>query len=492
MLVRLRTGSAVPVDGKRLSGTGTVDESILTGEAVPVEKAAGDTVYTGTHVVSGTADYTVTGVGANTVLASFIRQVEEAVYSKAPVQRLADRIASVFVPTVVAIAIIAFIAWMALAPAPALPRAVLAFVTVLIISCPCALGLATPSAIMAAAGRGAKEGILIRNGEVLENAGKVDTVILDKTGTLTKGVFEVKEIDIDTALIDAQEFIQLAAAAEHGSEHPLAKAIVRFAETQSVDTPKAEAFTNDIGGVQATVSGKLVQLGTKSYLNTQNIEVPYEAAEGYTTFYAAVDGKAVGRIILGDTIREESKSAIAKLKSYGIKPILLSGDNLSVCEMVAAEVGIDEVYAEAKPADKRAIIIRLKEEGKHTAMVGDGINDAAALSEANVGIAMAGGADIAVSSADMTLIGSDIGKLPKALRLSQLTGRIIRQNLFWAFIYNVLGIPIAAGVLYPIWQLQMTPMVGGIAMAFSSVTVLSNPLRLHTSSITKSRLYVTH
>jgi Cu+-exporting ATPase len=485
MTIRLRPGSAVPVDGRLIGGTCTIDESILTGEAVPVDKLAGDAVYTGTHVASGSADYTVTGTGADTVLASFIRQVEEAVYSKAPVQRLADKIAAVFVPVVMGVAAVSFVLWLVLAQSGELPHAILAAISVLIIACPCALGLATPSAIMAAAGRGAKEGMLIRNGEVLENAGKVDTVVFDKTGTLTTGIFTVYKIE-PVGDISEMELLKLAAAAEHGSEHPLAKAIVLHAKNVGLDIPTATSFDSGIGGVSATVLAKQVLLGTRGYLQEHGVAMDTSevvSTTGYTVFYAAIDNKYAGQLMLGDTLRPESASAIEKLKSYGIRSILLSGDNRSACERVAAELGIDEVYANAKPADKRAKVIELKQAGKHVAMVGDGINDAAALSEANVGIAMAQGSDIAISSADITLVGSDIAKLPRSLRLARLTGRTIRQNLFWAFIYNVLGIPIAAGVLYPLWQIQLTPAIGGVAMAFSSVTVLTNALRLRTVRI---------
>ncbi|MDR2883912.1 MAG: cadmium-translocating P-type ATPase [Deferribacteraceae bacterium] len=474
--LRLRPGSSVAVDGVVISGGAAVDESILTGESAPIDKSAGDSVYAGTHLLSGTLDYEAKRVGSDTVLAAFIRQVEEAVYSKAPIQHLADKISAIFVPVVVGIAVLSFLLWYLLGGGEMLPRAIISFVTVLIIACPCALGLATPSAIMAAVGRGAREGILIQSGEVLEMAGKIDTVVLDKTGTLTEGKFILHSIDTDT--MDPLELLKIAASVEQLSEHPLAKAIVKAALDKELSLYPAEQFNNRAGGVSATVNGQNVIMGTKSYLESNGVAVDSPAADGFTTFYIAIDNEPVGRVTLGDKVRADSAAVIQTLLSYNITPILLSGDNASVCARVGSELGISEIHAEAMPDDKRAFVKQLKEQGRVVAMVGDGVNDAAALAEASVGIAMAGGADIAVSSADITLMGSDIYKLPKALQLARRTGAIIKQNLFWAFIYNVLGIPIAAGVLYPHWHIQLNPMFAGVAMAFSSVTVLGNALRL--------------
>jgi heavy metal translocating P-type ATPase len=465
--LRLRPGSAVAVDGVVFAGAAAVDESILTGESAPVDKLAGERVYAGTHVLSGTLDYEADRVGADTVLSAFIRQVEEAVYSKAPIQHLADKISAIFVPAVVGIAVVTLILWLSLSGD--LPRAIISFVTVLIIACPCALGLATPSAIMAAAGRGAKEGILIRNGEVLEAAGGVDTVVLDKTGTLTEGLFIVHSIE--AVGMDERELLRITASIETLSEHPLAKAIVRAA--QGMELYSVEQFESAVGGISGTVAGRRVAIGTKNYVN---LDMP--PTVGLTTFYITIDGEYAGRIALEDKIRAESAAAVQALLRHNITPILLSGDNPSVCERVGAALGIVEVHAEAKPEDKRAFVMSLRAQGRIVAMVGDGINDAAALAEADVGIAMAGGADIAVSSADITLMGSDINKLPKALILSRRTERVIKQNLFWAFIYNVVGIPIAAGALYPHFGVQLNPMFAGVAMAFSSTMVLGNALRL--------------
>jgi len=498
-IVVVRPGEKVPVDGVVLDGHSAVDESMLTGESLPVEKTAGDPVYGATLNRTGTFHLRATRVGSETALAQIVRLVEQAQGSKAPVQRLADYIASIFVPVVIFIAVVTFAVWALVGPEGAVIYATLNAVAVLVIACPCALGLATPTAIMVGTGRGAERGILIRSGEALELAQKVDTVVFDKTGTLTEGRPRVTDV-ITTSLSEAT-LIRLAAAAERGSEHALGEAIVRESRDRSLDLPDVSGFEAEPGkGVRARVEGRRLLIGTRSLLAESGIEFGDLAskgealqAEAKTVVYVAIDGAAAGAIAIADTLKPEAAEAVASLRRQGINVILLTGDNQSTARSIAARVGIDTVIAEVLPAQKVDEVRRLQSEGRIVAMVGDGINDAPALAQATVGIAIGTGADVAMEAADVTLISGDLRGVSTAIALSRATMRTVRENLFWAFAYNVALIPVAAGVLYMLfsetgvpgwlsWAFGeygfLNPMLAGAAMAFSSVTVMANSLRL--------------
>jgi Cu+-exporting ATPase len=534
-LVIVRPGEKIPVDGVVREGASAVDESMLTGESIPVEKRSGDPVIGATLNKTGAFRFEATRVGRDTVLAQIVRLVEEAQGSKAPIQRLADQVASIFVPTVIGIALLTFAIWWAFGPSPAFLFAMLNFVAVLIIACPCALGLATPTAIMVGTGRGAELGILIRSGESLETAHRVRTVVLDKTGTLTKGEPVVTDVisyqpsavggqpggaDDEpraashdagvgcrmpgagmseprvasregegagrTLSASAADLLRLAASLERGSEHPLGEAIVRRAREEGLVLSEVEGFEAVPGhGVTGRVDGRNVLLGTVKFLAESGIEAGELAsltddlaAQGKTAMLAAVDGRAAGVIAVADTLKTGSRPAVQALHRLGIEVAMLTGDNRRTAEAIAREAGIDRVLAEVLPEQKAAEIRRLQAEGKVVAMVGDGINDAPALAQADVGIAIGTGTDVAMEASDITLIRGDLSGVVTAIQLSKRTLRIIKQNLFWAFIYNILGIPVAAGILYPFLGILLDPMLGSAAMALSSVSVVSNSLRL--------------
>jgi Cu+-exporting ATPase len=499
-IVVVRPGEKVPVDGLVLSGESAVDESMITGESIPVTKREGDKVIGATMNTSGSFHFEVTRVGEDTALHQIMRMVEEAQGSKAPIQRLADRISAVFVPAVIGVAAVTFVVWLLLGPEPALTFALLNTVAVLIIACPCAMGLATPTSIMVGTGKGAESGILIKGGEALESAHSLDTVVLDKTGTLTRGEPELTDILVEDG-IGEEELLRLVASAERASEHPLGEAIVRDARRRGLPLAEAHAFEAvSGGGIRARVEGHRVIVGSRRFLSESGIpedgllsKSEELAQEGKTAIFVAVDGEPAGLVAGADVVREESQEAVDRLHALGLEVAMLTGDNRRTAEAIARELGIDRVVAEVRPEDKTSVVKTLQAEGKKVGMVGDGINDAPALAQADVGIAIGTGTDVAMEAADLTLISGDVRGVARAIALSKATVRNIKQNLFWAFAYNVALIPVAAGVLYPIfsnWSVPevlgpvfgeygfLNPVLAAAAMALSSVTVVSNALRL--------------
>jgi Cu+-exporting ATPase len=484
-IVIVRPGEKIAVDGTVKEGYSSVDESMVTGESLPVEKKAGDTVIGATMNKTGTFKFEATKVGKDTVLSQIIRLVQEAQGSKPPIARLVDVIASYFVPVVIGIAILTFMIWYLFGPHPALTYAFLNFIAVLIIACPCALGLATPTSIMVGTGKGAENGILIRGAEALETAHQLNTIVLDKTGTLTKGEPSVTDI-IEGEGFSRKEILTLAASAEKGSEHPLGEAIVKKAKEQNLNLLDPKSFQAIAGqGIEATVDSKEILLGNlklmeerKVHLNGLSEKAGRLSAEGKTPMFLAVEGEAAGIIAVADTLKENSKEAVEALRQMGLNVVMLTGDNERTARAIAHQIGIDRVLAEVLPEMKAEEVKRLQAEGKRVGMVGDGINDAPALAQADVGIAIGTGTDVAMESSDITLIGGDLRGVVTAIALSRATIRNIRQNLFWAFAYNTILIPVAAGVLFPFWGILLNPIFAAGAMAFSSVTVVTNALRL--------------
>jgi Cu+-exporting ATPase len=488
--LRVRPGDKVPLDGAVLEGSSNVDESLVTGEAVPVTKGVGDQVVGGTLNGQGSFIMRADRVGQDTVLAQIVRMVAGAQRSRAPIQRLADQVAGWFVPAVVAIAIIAFAVWAIWGPEPRLAFALVAAVTVLIIACPCALGLATPMSIMVGVGRGAQAGVLIKNAEALERMERIDTLVVDKTGTLTQGRPDVVAV-VPAAGVAEEEVLRLAAGLERPSQHPLAEAVVRAAEKRGIVVPTVEGFDAPIGrGVTGTVEGRQVTVGNARLMDEAKVDVGALSAEaerlrgdGATVFFVAVDGSAFGIVAVADPVKETTAAALAGLAKEGVRVVMLTGDNRTTAEAVARRLGITEVEAEVLPADKQRIVERLKAEGRRVAMAGDGVNDAPALAAAEVGIAMGTGTAVAIESAGITLLGGDLMGIVRARRLSEAVMGNIRQNLFFAFAYNAAGVPIAAGVLYPMFGILLSPIIAAAAMALSSVSVVGNALRLRTTRL---------
>jgi len=479
--LRVRPGEKIPVDGIVEDGRSSVDESMLTGEPVPAEKVPGDAVTGATVNGTGMLVVRASRVGSDTMLAQIVRMVAEAQRSRAPIQSLADTVSGWFVPAVVLVAVLAFAVWLFVGPEPRLAHALVAGVSVLIIACPCALGLATPMSIMVGTGRGAAGGVLVRNAEALERMEKVDTLVVDKTGTLTLGKPRLVGIEGD----DPDTMLRLAAAVERGSEHPLAAAIVDAAEERGLASATVSDFASETGkGVSGVVDGRRVSLGNRAMmagLDTSAFDEKADArrAAGEGVMYLAVDGVFVGFLAVADPVKESAAEAIAGLKREGLHIVMLTGDNRKTAEAVAQRIGgIDAVIAEVLPADKQKAVERLRAEGRVVAMAGDGINDAPALAAANVGIAMGTGTDVAMESAAVTLVKGDLRGIVRARRLSRAVMRNIRQNLFFSFVFNAAGVPIAAGVLYPVFGLLLSPMIAGAAMSLSSVTVIGNALRL--------------
>ncbi|MFE0630438.1 heavy metal translocating P-type ATPase [Streptomyces sp. NPDC058864] len=483
--VVIRPGEKVPVDAVVLSGSSAVDESMVTGEPMPATKRAGDSVIGATVNGTGSLRVRAIKVGADTMLAQIIRLVQQAQASKAPIQRLADAVSAYFVPVVIAIAVAAFAVWFTAGPAPALTLALVSAVSVLIIACPCALGLATPLSVMVGTGKGARAGILIRSAEALETAHKLDTVVLDKTGTITAGAPVLTGVH-PAAGFDEYSLLDLVAAAETDSEHPLAGAIVAGARKRGLTPPAASGFDSVTGkGVQATVNGRAVLVGTARLLGDVGIDTRDLAdvassysADGATPVLVAVDGGPAGVLAVADTVKEDSAAAIAALRHLGIEVVMITGDNARTAAAIAAQVGIGRVLAEVLPEHKADEIRRLQREGRTVGMVGDGINDAPALAAADVGLAVGTGTDVAIEAADITLISGSLIGVVTAIRLSRATMRNIRQNLFFALIYNAVGIPVAAGVLYPLWGVRLSPIIAAAAMALSSLSVVTNSSRL--------------
>ncbi|MGB8959261.1 MAG: heavy metal translocating P-type ATPase [Candidatus Aminicenantales bacterium] len=486
----VRPGEKIPVDGVIIEGRTSVDESMITGESLPVDKGPGEEVVGATLNKWGSFRFRAVRVGEDTALARIIRMVEEAQGSKAPIQRLADVIAARFVPAVIAIAVLTFLVWALLGPSPRLVFALLNFVAVLIIACPCAMGLATPTAIMVGTGRGAEHGILIRSGESLETVQRVDTFVFDKTGTLTNGRPETTDV-LPVAGGSRAELLSLAASVENGSEHPLGQAVVRRARAEGAAVESAEGFRALEGmGVEGVVGEKRVLVGSLRLAEAEGVDIsPFSegaarlAGEGKTVAFVAIDGRPAGILALADTLKPGAREAIDKLRRSGRRVVMLTGDNALTARALAAEAGIDDVRAEVLPGDKAEVIRKLQAEGRRVAMVGDGINDAPALAQADVGLALGTGTDVAMASADITLISGDLATVASAVELSRRTIRTIRQNLFWAFVYNIVGIPLAAGVLYPFFGILLNPMIASAAMAMSSVSVVSNSLRLRRAKI---------
>jgi Cu+-exporting ATPase len=484
-VIVVRPGERVPVDGVVVQGRSAVDESLLTGESLPVEKAPGDLVAGGSMNGGGSFRFEARRVGGDTALAQIVRLVSEAQGTRPPIQRLADRLAGVFVPIVIAIALAALVVWLAFGPSPALLYGLVSFVTVLIIACPCAMGLATPTAVMVGTGAAAERGVLFRGGESLERMGTVDVVVLDKTGTVTEGRPTVVEV-VAVGGFDDATVIRLAAAVERGSEHPLGEAIVRVAERSDPSLPPAESFESTAGlGVEATVEGQRIAVGSARWLESRGVQVGGVAAEvermagrAWSPVVVAADGVAAGAIAIADPVKSTSVSAVARLREAGLEVIMLTGDNAATARAVAAAVGIETVLADVLPADKAREVRRLQQAGRVVAMVGDGVNDAPALAQADVGVSIGAGADVALEASDVTLVHGDLNGVAEAIAMSRRTMRVIRQNLFWAFVYNALGIPVAAGVLYPLSGLLLSPVLASGAMAFSSVSVVLNSLRL--------------
>jgi len=483
--LRVRPGDKVPVDGKVIDGHSSVDESMISGEPIPVEKPAGDDVIGGTVNGTGSLIMEVSQVGDDTLLSQIVRMVAEAQRSRAPIQKLADLVAAWFVPSVVVVAILTLIAWSIWGPAPATAYGIVNAVAVLIIACPCALGLATPMSIMVGTGKGAQHGILIKNAEALETFEKVDTVVVDKTGTLTEGRPEL--VTIETANgYDEGRLLSLVASVERASEHPLAQAIVAGAEGRSLELAQAKDFESVTGeGVQARIDDVMVAIGNNKFMRRLKADDATLAdaaeryrADGQTVMFVAIDGKPAGIVGVADPIKSSSRKAIELLHDAGLKIVMLTGDSEGTANAVARQVGIDEVHADVSPEDKHRVVKELQAGGAIVAMAGDGINDAPALAQADVGIAMGTGTDVAMESAGVTLVRGDLMGVAKARVLSQATMRNIRQNLFFAFAYNAAGIPIAAGVLYPVFGLLLSPMIAAAAMSLSSVSVIGNALRL--------------
>jgi len=484
-VVVVRPGERFPADGRILAGTGAVDESMLTGESLPVDKQVGDRVVGATINQSGAFEVQATAVGAASVLAQVMRLMREAQASQAPIQRLADRVSAVFVPVVITIAIITFGAWWVALETPTVVRALLPAVAVLIIACPCAMGLAVPTAVMVATGRGAASGILIKGGEPLERLASVDTVIFDKTGTLTAGVPRVVGI-LPAPGVDADTLLADAAAVERRSEHPLAAAIVRHALERDVAVPEGTMFSVLAGqGARATIGPRRVLVGSTAFLEREGVEIAAlaesansVASRGETPVAVAIDGAPAGIIAVADTLRENAVRVVRELEAMGLDVVMLSGDRAATANAIAKMAGISRVVAEVLPAGKVEVVKGLQHDGHRVAMIGDGINDAPALAQADVGLAMASGTDIAAHAADVILMRNDLGGVPAAVRLARATMRTMKQNLFWAFVYNVVGIPIAAGALYAAFDILLSPIIASAAMAFSSVSVVSNSLRL--------------
>jgi len=488
--LRIRPGEKVPVDGEVLEGASSIDESMISGEPIPVEKHAGDKVVGATVNANGTLVMKAEKVGAETLLARIVQMVAAAQRSRAPIQKLADVVSGYFVPIVIAIAAISFLVWYFAGPEPRMAYAAITAVSVLIIACPCALGLATPMSIMVATGKGATMGVLFRNAEAIETLRKVDTLVVDKTGTLTEGRPKVTQV-VTVAGMDEPTLLRLAASVEKGSEHPLASAIVAGASARGAGTGEVSAFVSHTGkGVAGTVDGRTVLLGNGKLLEQFQIapgglaeQAEVLRTEGQTVMFVAVDGKAAGLLVVSDPIKETTPEAIRQLHDEGIRIVMLTGDNRVTAEAVAKKLGIDEVLAEVLPDQKAEAVKKLQEAGKVVAMAGDGINDAPALAQAQVGIAMGTGTDVAMESAGVTLVKGDLRGIVRARRLSRATMANINQNLFFAFIYNALGVPIAAGVLYPFSGMLLSPMIAAAAMSFSSVSVIGNALRLRLARV---------
>lgn len=491
--VIVKPGSKIPVDGRIIDGSSFVDESMVTGEPIPVQKNMGDMVVAGTMNTSGSFVFEATKVGKETLLSQIIAMVEEAQGSKAPIQALADKISGVFVPVVLAIAFVALFAWLVIGSqvmtfSAALSLGILSFVSVLVIACPCALGLATPTAIIVGVGKGARAGILIKDAASLEKLHKVTTVVVDKTGTITKGKPTLVDIQNLSDMDDAQ-FVGIIAALEKKSEHPIAHAVVRYAEEHAITLSEATGFESMQGmGVTGSIGNTHYFVGNEKFV--RELKLSFDAtvlerftAQGKTPVILATQKQVLGFVMVADEVKPESKQAIADLHTLGIKVVMLTGDDQKAANYIASLVGIDDVVAHVLPQDKLEKIRALQSEGRVVAMAGDGVNDAPALAQADIGIAMGTGTDVAIESAGITLLGGDISKLVKAIRLSRMTMRGIKQNLFWAFIYNIVGIPLAAGVFYPVFGWVLNPIFAGLAMAFSSVSVVLNSLRIKTKRI---------
>jgi Cu+-exporting ATPase len=485
-LLRVRPGEKIPVDGIITEGHSTVDESMITGEPIPSEKTSGDQVTGGTLNQTGTFVFRAEHVGNETLLSRIVQMVSTAQRSKAPIQKMADRISGYFVPIVILIAVVTFLIWMFFGPEPRLTYALLTSVAVLIIACPCALGLATPMSVMVGMGKGAKMGILIRDAEALEQLERVNTIVVDKTGTLTEGKPQVKQI-VAMAPWTENSLLQLTASVEQHSEHPLGKAIVQEAAARKMKISTVDQFEATIGGgVSGKVEGKRICIGTEIFLKSQgiknanSIQTPAKElqTQGYSTLFISVDGQMTGVIALGDVIKTTTKEAVEGLHQLGLRLVMLTGDNEQTAQAVAKQLGIDEVHANVKPQEKYAFVKKLKESGAIVAMAGDGINDAPALAEANVGIAMGTGSDIAMETASVTLVKGDLRGIERAIKLSRETMKNIRQNLFLAFFYNAASIPLAAGVLFPFTGWLLNPMVASAAMSLSSLSVVGNALRM--------------
>ena len=483
--LRVRPGEKIPVDGELLEGRVAVDESMVTGESMPVTKDVGDRVVAGALNKTGSFIMRADKVGADTLLSQIVQMVAQAQRSRAPIQRLADTVSGWFVPTVIAIALLAAVVWGLVGPEPRLSYALVAAVSVLIIACPCALGLATPISIMVGVGRGAHAGVLIKNAEALERFEKVDTLVLDKTGTLTEGRPSVTAILPALGFVEA-DILRLSASLERGSEHPLADAIVRAAKDRDIPLTEAVDFDSPVGrGVRGTIEGHQVALGNTRFLGELSIDVsalePKAEAlrhDGATAIFVAIDGKAAGVIGIADPIKATTPAAILALKAAGLRLVMMTGDNRTTAEAVARRLGIDEVQAEVLPQDKASVVQQLRSQGRIVAMAGDGVNDAPALAAADVGVAMGAGSDVAIESAGVTLLGGDLQGIVRARRLSRAVMGNIRQNLVFAFGYNALGIPVAAGLLYPVFGWLLSPALAALAMALSSVSVIGNALRL--------------